>query len=300
MLQKYKGHILTFLGIAFWGVAGPTAKFLYYHNFSSFIIIQTRSTFSFILLLIFYTFFNRDLMKISLKDALKFMLLGAIGIAGPNFFYYTSIKYITVATGIMIQYTTPFIVMVYSIIRKQEKYHNLKLLFLTIAFIACFFAVSGGDISYFSVNIIGVSLSIAAAFTWAFYNIYHKYIQKKYNSWTELFYILLGASLLWLIVNPFLFIELGNYSLKSNMILLGFAMLSVLIPLIFYNIGLRNLKASQATSIGLLEPVMVVIFAYLIVGETMTLVQIISGSIVLLSIYLLEYYRLKIDYVEKK
>jgi len=105
---------------------------------------------------------------------------------------------------------------------------------------------------------------------------------------------------LWIIVNPDLFIELGNFSFESNIILFSFAMLSVLIPLTFYNIGLRNLKATQATSIGLLEPVMVVIFAYIIVNETMSLIQIISGIIVLLSIYLLEYYRQRIDDIEKK
>jgi len=300
LLKNYKGHLLAFLGIVFWGIAGPVAKFLYYKGFSSFLIIQTRSTFSFILLFLIFIVFRRDLIVIPLKDALKLMLLGVIGLAGPNFFYYTSIKYVTVATGIMIQYTTPFMVMIYSILMKQEKYHHLKLFFLSIAFIACFFTISGGDINYFTTNVLGVTLAIAAALTWAFYNIYHKYIQKKYNSWTELFYILLGATLLWIIINPNLFVELSSFSFQSNMILFFFAMLSVLIPLTFYNIGLRNLKATQATSIGLLEPVMVVVFAYIFVNETMSLIQIISGIIVLLSIYLLESYRQKIDYIEKK
>lgn len=300
MLNKYKGQILAFLGIAFWGVAGPVAKFLYYHKFSSFTIIQTRSTFSFLLLFLIFFIFKKQLIRIKFNDALRYMLLGAIGLAGSNFFYYTCIKYITVSTGIMIQYTTPFFVMLYAVIMRHEKYHHFKLLFLGIAFAACFFAISGGDISYFSINAVGVLLAISSAFTWTFYNIYHKSISKNYNSWTELLYILLGATLLWFIINPGIFVELKYYPYDANLILFGFAMLSVLIPLAFYNAGLRYLKASQATGIGLLEPVMVVIFAYIIIGETMSAVQILSGLIVLLSIYLLEYYRIKIDIDNEK
>ncbi len=300
MLRKYKGHILAFLGITFWGIAGPVAKFLYYHNFTSFTVIQTRSTYSFLFLFIIFLLFKRELIKITLSDALKCMFLGALGLAGSNFFYYTCIKYVTVATGIMIQYTTPFFVMIYAIALKQEKYHPLKLFFLTIAFAACFFAISGGDITYFSINITGVLLAMSSAITWSFYNIYSKSLPKKYSTWTELLYILFGASLLWFIVNPSIFSEIAAFPLDSNLILFGFAMISVLIPLAFYNIGLHYLKASQATSIGLMEPVMVVIFAYFIVGESMSTVQAVSGVIVLISIYLLEYFRIKIDSNIKK
>lgn len=300
MLQKYKGHILTFFGIAFWGISGPLAKFLYSRNFTSFIIIQTRSTYSFLLLLLIFAVFKRELLKISFRDALKYMLLGALGWAGSNFFYYTCIKYVTVATGIMVQYTTPFFVMIYAVMLKQERYHPLKLLFLSIAFAACFFAISGGHLSYFSVNITGVSLALASAFTWSFYNIYNKSLPKKYDSWTELLYILFGTVLLWFFVNPFVFQDIAQYPFESNIILFGFAMISVLIPLALYNLGLHHLKASQATSIGLMEPVIVVIFAFFLVGETMNAIQAVSGIVVLVSIYLLEYFRVKIDADFKK
>ena len=297
MIKKYIGQVLVLFAVVLWALSGPIAKYLYYHDFSSFTIIQTRSTFSFLVLLIVCLVFFRQHLKIKIKDALKFMLLGIIGIAGSNFFYYTSIKYVSVSTGIMIQYTAPFFVMLVAIIIKQEKYHYLKMLFLSLAFIACFFAVCGGDLSYFSINMAGVLLAIASAFTWSFYNIYHKYIVTKHTLMTELFYILLGASLLWFVINPNIFIEIKNYSLNINMILFGFALLSVLAPLIFYNYGLKYLKASQATSIGLLEPVFAALFAYFFISETMNLVQIISALCVLVSIYSLEYSRMAIDTV---
>ena len=297
MIKKYIGQIFVFFAIICWALSGPTAKYLYYHNFSSFTIIQTRSTFSFLILLVICLVSFRQNLKIEIKDALKFVLLGIIGLAGSNFFYYTCINYVSVSTGIMVQYTAPFFIMIFAVIAKHEKYHHLKFIFLGLAFIACFFAVSGGDLSYFSINMVGVLLALASAFTWSFYNIYHKYIVKKYSLMTELFYILLGAFLLWFVINPNVFVELTNYSFKMNMTLFGFALLSVLLPLFFYNHGLQYLKASQAASIGLLEPVFVALFAYLFIGETLTLVQIISALFVLVLIYLLEYYRTKIDTV---
>ena len=297
LIKKYIGQVFVFFAIVLWALSGPTAKYLYSHNFSSFTIIQTRSTFSFLVLLIICLVFCRQYLKIEIKNALKFMLLGIIGVAGSNFFYYTCIQYVTVSTGIMVQYTAPFFVMIFAIIAKQEKYHHLKLLFLSLAFVACFFAVSGGNISYFSINMTGVLLAIASAVTWSFYNIYHKYVVKKQSLMTELFYILFGASLLWFIINPNIFVDLKDYPFQMNMILFGFALLSVLIPFIFYNYGLQYLKASQATSIGLLEPVFVALFAYFFIGETMSPIQIVSALCVLVSIYLLEYSRTKIDTV---
>jgi drug/metabolite transporter (DMT)-like permease len=297
LIKKYIGQLLVLFAIILWALSGPTAKYLYHHNFSSFTIIQTRSTFSFLVLLIICLIFFRQHLRIEIKDAMKFMLLGVIGLAGSNFFYYTCIKYVSVSTGIMIQYTAPFFVMLFAIIAKQEKSHYLKILFLSLAFIACFFAVSGGDLSYFSINMVGVLLALSSACTWSFYNIYHKYIVKKYSLMTELFYILCGASLLWFIINPNIFVDIKDYPLKMNMILFGFALLSVLAPLIFYNYGLQYLKASQATSIGLLEPVFVALFAYIFIGETMSFIQIVSALCVLVSIYLLEYSRMKIDTV---
>jgi drug/metabolite transporter (DMT)-like permease len=229
------------------------------------------------------------------SDIKYYIILGMIGMAGSNYFYYISIKYITVATAIMLQYTTPFIVLIYSIITRTEKYHYVKILLLLLAFIALFFAISSGDLSYFSINIVGVLLGISAAFTWAFFNIYNKMIKNRYNNLTELLYITGSATLLWFCFNPGVFNQLSNFKINDLFILIAFAMLSVLIPMFLYNSGLKYLRATQATTIGLSEPVIVVFSAFFIIHENISTIQAISGVIVLILIFLLEKIRNKLD-----
>jgi drug/metabolite transporter (DMT)-like permease len=221
--------------------------------------------------------------------------LGTIGLAGSNYFYYTSIKFITVATAILLQYTTPFLVLVYAFTFHLEKFHYMKLFLLFFAFIALFFAISGGDLNYFSINFIGVSIGILSAFTWAFYNIFNKKIKNRYNDYTELLYIVGSASLLWILINPSIIHQLIYLSPNDILVLFSFAVISVLIPMFCYNSGLKYLKATQATTIGLCEPVVVVFTAFYILGEDISFIQAVSGAIVLLSIYFLEYFRRRID-----
>jgi drug/metabolite transporter (DMT)-like permease len=294
-----KGYILVFLGILCWGIAGPVAKLLFTRNYDSFLIIQSRATFSFLAVFLYLLVFKRHLFKIGFKDMLFFFILGIIGMGGSNFFYYTSIGYISVSTAIMIQYTTPFIVMLYAVIIKIEKVHYWKFLLLFVAFIALFFAVSGGNPDYFTINFIGIILSSASALTWAFFNVFNKHIKKRYNNWTEIFYIFGAVSLLWFIVKPSFVKTVFQFELIDFEILIPFALFSVLIPMTVYNMGLKYLRATQATALGLLEPVVVVISSFFIINEKISFIQGISIVIVLLSIYFLEYFRDKIDHYEK-
>jgi drug/metabolite transporter (DMT)-like permease len=293
-----KGYIFVFLGVLCWGIAAPVAKLLFTRNYDSFLIIQSRATFSFLAVFLYLFIFKRKLFKINPKDMLLFFLLGIIGMAGSNFFYYTAIGYVSVSTAIMIQYTTPFLVMLYAVIAKIEKVHYWKFLLLFMAFIALFFAVSGGNLNYFTINLIGILLSIASALTWAFFNIFNKHIKTRYDNWTEIFYIFAAVSLLWFFVKPSFVLAVFQFDYIDFLILVPFALFSVLIPMTVYNIGLRYLKASQATALGLLEPVIVVIASFFIINEKISIIQGVSMSIVLLSIYFLEYFREKIDHHE--
>ena len=72
------------------------------------ILSQARVSFSFLLLLpLLLLFGGREAVSFPRREALRSMLLGVLGLAGANYFYYLAIDKSTVATAIIVQYTAP-------------------------------------------------------------------------------------------------------------------------------------------------------------------------------------------------
>src|SRR5207245_11078587 len=54
-------------------------------------------------------------------DVGRIFLLGTLGVAASNFFYYLAIQRTNVATAIILQYTAPIWVLLYSVARRLQR-----------------------------------------------------------------------------------------------------------------------------------------------------------------------------------
>lgn len=283
-----RGYIHIMLAAAFWGISATIAKFLFNNSIDPLIIVQTRVSFAFIILFSFLVILNRPALKIKWSHSYKFALLGILGVAGPNFTYYYSIKLTTVATAILLQYTVTVMVMLYGILILKESSAWYKWLALLLSLAGCFLAVGGFEPEAFHVNKLGLILGLLSAVTFAFLNIYGKILSSQYTRWTMMVFAFGFASLFWLIVNPPWKILAQNYSSQQWLIFVGFSMISILIPYIFYFLGLKYLQASRVIIISTLEPIVAILSAFIILGEFMSLPQILGGIMVIGAILLLQ------------
>lgn len=276
------------LAAGFWGISATIAKFLFNNSLDPLIIVQTRVSFAFIVLFLFLVILNRPALKIEWVHSYKFALLGIVGIAGPNFTYYYTIKLTTVATAILLQYTVTVMVMLYGILflRESSTWYKWLALFLSLA--GCFLAVGGLEPATFHINKLGLILGLLSAITFAFLNIYGKILSPMYTRWSMMVFSFGFASLFWLLVNPPWKIIAQNYSSQQWFIFIGFAMISILIPYFFYFLGLRYLQASRVIIISTLEPIVAILSAFLILGELMSPSQILGGVMVIGAIFLLQ------------
>ncbi|HLX12545.1 MAG TPA: DMT family transporter, partial [Bacteroidota bacterium] len=110
-MKRFRGYLLIIAATCFWGSSATIAKFLFAHQYGTFIIVQMRMSLSAIALALVLAIFRRDAFKINLRDLHRFVLLGICGMAGSNFFYYYTIKVTTVATAILLQYMAPIVVL---------------------------------------------------------------------------------------------------------------------------------------------------------------------------------------------
>ena len=201
-MRDLKGYFMIMGAATLWGLSATMAKALLNQQLATILIVQTRVTFSCLLLLGFYLVFQRGVLRVSVRDLWRFALLGIVGVAGANFTYYFTIKESTVATGILIQYTAPLLVMGYAAMAGEEEFTLLKLTAALCSLLGCFLAVGGYDLTVLKITPVGLISGIGSVFSFAFLNIFTRRVLALYNMWTVTFYSIAFASLFWMVLNP--------------------------------------------------------------------------------------------------
>lgn len=287
-MKFFKGYLFILGATTFWGIAATIAKYLFTHNVGTLILVQTRMTFSFLVLLTIFVLRYPQFLKIRMRDLYMFALLGIIGGAGSNFTYYFTIEQTNVATAILLQYLAPLLVLIYATFTGEEHVTVPKFSAGIISLSGCYLAVLGKDFSLLSINRIGLISGIASAFCWGFANVWLRRLLKKYNMWTCLFYSFMFASLFWMVINPPWNIISAGYSGGTWLTFFGFAMISILIPHSLYFSGMRYLTASAAIITATFEPIVAIITAFIFLHEFLEPIQIAGALLVITAIALLQ------------
>ena len=253
------------------------------------ILSQTRVTFSFLVLaLALGVSRGWHRLRLPAADFGRMFLLGILGVAASNYFYYLAIQKTNVATAIILQYTAPVWVLLYTVARGQQKPTVQRMLAVALAItgIALVIGILGGG--RFRLDPIGVAAAMLAAFAFALYNIGGHNVLIRYDRWTVLLYVIFSASLFWIVVNPPWSIAAAHYSAEEWLFLIAFSLLSVLAPFAFYFAGLQYLEPTRAIVVSCLEPVFSIVIAAIALGEGIRPVQTIGILLVLAAIVVVQ------------
>jgi drug/metabolite transporter (DMT)-like permease len=284
-----RGYLFLFIAVLFWGGSASLAKYLLTTKFDTLIITQTRSSLSFVLLAAYFAFKDRSVFRIAFADLYQFALVGVFGIAVTNFSYYFTVQLTTVATAILVQYTAPVMVMLYAVfISKEEELNGLKLVSLLLALGGCYFAVSGGTGTVIQLSGWGLVAGPISAISFAFMLLFSKRVLRKYPVWTMLVYAFGFSMLFWLVVNPPWAIAAKGYTSEDWGIFWLFAVVSILIP---HALFMKSLSLLDATSVGIastMEPVVAIVVAYIVLGESLSGVQAFGALAVVAAVLLLQ------------
>ena len=215
-------------------------------------------------------------------------LLGILGVAVSNYFYYLAIQRTNVATAIILQYTAPVWVLVYTVARGRQKptLYQVLAVALALAGIALVIGIFGA--SGFRLDTIGVIAATLAAFSFAFYNVGGHSVLARYDRWTVLLYVIFSAALFWIIVNPPWKIAAAQYSGGQWLFLFVFSLISVLAPFSLYFAGLQHLQPTRAIIVSCLEPVFSIVIAAVALGEVMRPLQMTGIVLVLVAIMVVQ------------
>lgn len=250
---------------------------------SPLVLTQARTTFTIIVLApLLFLRFGRSIFRIQKNDLALCAVVGTLGVACSNYFYYLAVQKANVSLAITVQYTAPIWVLLYMVSRGREPLTFQKTSAALVALVGTALAIglfhTGAQISA-----IGVSAALLASFGYAFYNIAGQGLVTRNHQLTVMFYVLLSSALLWLIVNPPWRLVAQHYSQGQWGFLFLFACLSMLLPYMLYFSGLKYLDPTRAVITSCLEPVFAILFAVTFKYETLRALQVVGIVAVLVA-----------------
>ena len=267
----WRGYLLIAGAAFFWGLSGAVARLLFIRSGGTpvdpLILSQTRSSFAFLILLAYAVAARRDLLRVSMRDALGLALLGLGGIAASNYTYFQALQLTNVTTAILVQYTAPVWIMFYSVLFAGERLTPAKVLAVALSFTGCFLALGAWQTEVLRLNAVGIAYAFGAAFSFCFFNILGGRMSARVNVRTSLLYSLGAATLFWFCVNPPGRIIAAGFGWRDWLTFAGYSLISILIPFALYYAGLKWLRPTHAVITATLEPIFAIFFAFLLVGE---------------------------------
>lgn len=266
-------------------LAGETA-----HAIDPLILSQTRASFSLVVLVaILAARGGWQRIRLPRADLVRCLVLGILGVAVSNYFYYVAIQRTSVAIAIIVQYTAPVWVLLYVVARRQQHLTLQRVAAVAVAItgIALTIGVVGGS-GRLRMDAYGLFAAALASFSFAFYNVGGHRILLDHDRWRVLVWTLASASLFWLFVNPPWKLAASPYTASQWAFLLVFSMISVLGAFSFYFLGLQYLEPSRAIIASCLEPVFSILLAALVLGEGLRPIQVLGIVFVLSAIVIVQ------------
>jgi drug/metabolite transporter (DMT)-like permease len=297
-----RGYFFIAAAAFLWGISAALGRAVFtgklaltgeaLHPIDPLILSQTRTSFSLLVLLpLLVGRRGWQRIKLPAPDLIQCLVLGMLGVAASNYFYYVAIQRTSVAIAIIVQYTAPVWVLLYVVARGQQKLSLQKVaaVGVAIAGIALTIGIVGAKSSSpFRLNSYGFVAALLASFSFAFYNVGGHRILARFDRWRVLVWTLTSATVFWLFVNPPWKVLAVHYAAAQWAFLFIFSMFSVLGSFSLYFLGLQHLEPTRAIITSCLEPVFSILLAAAFIGEGVRPVQTLGIVLVLSAIVIVQ------------
>ena len=265
---------MIIIAACFWGSMGIFVRHLGTFGFSAIQIVSIRITLAALFFALILLVKDRSGFKILPHDIPLFLGLGFGSILFFTVCYFTAITIMPLSTAAILLYTSPIWIVLMSAIFFREKMNGKKLVALALAFAGCVL-VSG--ISGEGITLKGLLIGLGSGIGYGLYSILGTVALRRYSPYTVTTYTFLLAAIgSWFICSPAdMLSKFSAASNSTNLILFCFltALITAVIPFLFYTLGLRTVEASKAGILATLEPMVATIVGITCFSEALTLLS---------------------------
>jgi len=297
MLSKYRGEFYLVIGAIFFSFNGVIVTLVLDHM-TTFRLAQVRAIGTFFLLFLITFFQDRKSLKAERREIPTLIFYGIFGYAMVQLGYFIGIsRGVPLSLVLILEFTAPiWIVLWIKFVRKTEV---AKDMWVAIA-LALFGLILVAKVwQGFAFDLIGTLGAIGAAMALAIYFLMSQSLGTKRSAQAMVVWGMGFAGLFWSLVLPIwnfpteiftteinLQGRFSDYSAPGWLLIAYIIIFGTIVPYLFVVGGIRRLSASTSSVIGMLEPVIAGIFAWIWLSQSWSAIQLAGGAIVLIGIYI--------------
>ena len=278
--QDYlKGSLLVLLSAVCYGLQPMFAFHIYNDGTDPIGLLLIR--FCFATVLMFCWLKLRGISLPARKQLIQNLLIGA-GYAGAGLGYYNASHSATFSMAIILMFSFPAFVTLYSILFLKEPLTRIRMISLSLAISGVALAAGNnlqGDLT-------SVFWALLAAVSYGSAIIYGSHKAKPDNPIAAAAVILLGGSLLFLCASLFYEVTLPS-SVTGWSAMAGLAAFATIAPVALFISGSPRIGAANASTLSTLEPVVAVMVAVIVLDEHFSTELLFGGILVITAAVLL-------------
>ena len=285
--MKTRAFIYIILAGVLWGTSGLFVHFLTPLGFSSLQMTAMRGVVAFLCMFILALLKNRDIFRVSKRELALFAASG-LGIFGTASSYYAAMQLTSVSTAVVLMYTAPIIVMVYSVLFMGEKMTAIKGVAVLAMLVGC--CLVSGMIGGMKFHALGIFMGLLSGISYSAYNIFTK-VQMRGNSHplsATLYCFMFMAIFSLVSCQPF---EASKIVMEhfwaSVPLMIGIGIGTCVLPYFLYTLALKELPAGTASALGIVEPMSATVFSVLFLQEQLSVYSVCGIVLILVAVFLL-------------
>jgi drug/metabolite transporter (DMT)-like permease len=213
---------------------------------------------------------------------LELILLGAICYVGESLAYFLALKMTSAGLVALLLYIYPALVTALSAIFLKEHLTRIKFvaLFLALSGTALTLRISGGG------SLLGVLLGIAAAVDYAIYILLGSRIVRRSGPIGSTTVIITSTAGVYAGIVA---IRGMTYPTTSTgwIAIIAIALISTVLAFVTFFAGLKRIGPTSASTLSTFEPIVAVVLAAIVLGETISPYQVFGGILILAAVVLL-------------
>ena len=297
MLNKHRGELYLILGAVFFSMNGVVVTLVLDHM-STFRLAQVRALGTFALLLLITLIQDRNSLKAERREIPTLIVYGVIGFAMVQLGYFIGISQgVPLSLVLIIEFTAPIWIVLW--IKFARKGKVAKDMWSAIALSLFGLVLVAKVWEGFAFDLIGTLGAFGAAIALAVYFLMSETQAKKRSAQAMIVWGLGVTGIFWSIFLPLWDFPVQIFSTDINLqgrfpdysapgwLLIAYVIIfGTMVPYLFVVNGIRRLSASTSSVIGMLEPVIAGVFAWIWLSQSWSAIQLAGGAIVLIGIYI--------------
>jgi drug/metabolite transporter (DMT)-like permease len=295
------GYLFCAGAATLFAINGTVSKSILIGEIDASRLSQLRVTAAFLILLVVVAITRPAALRIKRSEIGVLLAYGILGVAMTQFLYFVALERLPVGVALLIEFTAPIMVALWFRFGMRQQVNRLVWLGLAIALTGL--ALVGQVWQGLAFDGLGVIAAFGAAAALAtYFTLGDRQVRPPYNrdAVSLTMWGFGGAALFWVFAAPWWSFPWGEFASTGSplgeggasvplwTLALWMIVLGTAVPFWLEVKALQNIRASQASVVAMLEPLLAIVVAWIALSETLTAAQIVGAFVVLTGVYLAE------------